>query len=155
MPRLSPHELPEVVPLLRALHAHHVNHLPNVFHDEASSGALLAHLETQVKAGAWVFGHREDGILSAYLMAVPEYLPRDSFRNARKCILLNHLYVVPALRGAGLAQVLVAEMEAEMRQEDIGEWRVTHHAFNDQAQRFFSLQGARPAVHVLGKTLGG
>ncbi|WGW03720.1 GNAT family N-acetyltransferase [Tropicibacter oceani] len=153
MSRLDRQDLPQVVPLLRALHAHHVAHLPDVFHDQASSGALLAFLETQAKAGAWFFGHRDNGVLSAYLMAVPERRPRDSFRQAQSRILLDHLYVAPSLRGRGIAQALVHEMEERMREGAITCWDVTHHAFNTQAQRFFARQGAMPQVHKLGKSL--
>lgn len=61
---------------------------------------------------------------------------------------LTALYVVPAQRGAGVADRLMAAAQDWARQQEFSEVRLYVTASNDRARRFYASAGLRPIQEI-------
>ncbi|SHG95792.1 GNAT family N-acetyltransferase [Marivita hallyeonensis] len=146
-------ELPRVLPLFRALHAHHADLAPDVYHCDGSDSEYLAHLEEKRVAGARFFAHDTGEALASYLIALPVVVPGDALRHASRTVRVDHLYVSPDLRGMGLAKALIGRVEAWVGELGFDGWWFSYHAVNDGVAKAYHAMGASPWTAVSAKRM--
>jgi GNAT superfamily N-acetyltransferase len=137
-------DIPQIVPLFRALHAFHAERLPLRYHLGGSDADYARFLQARLAKGGWIFC--SDGAWGpvAYLLALPEADAGDFLHHPARRVKLDHLYVAPPARALGIGQQLVAAMEHKMRAEGFDHWVVGYNAFNTEAEAFYAGQGAVP-----------
>ena len=148
---LQPDDLPQLVPLLRALNALHAAQVPGRFHGDASDGALAQHLADLLASGARGLVYRTEGVARGYLLWRRRDLPGDAVACARSVAVLDHIAVAPSWRRRGIARRLALRFEARARAAGCDGWIVTVHGFNGASSALMRGLGARDAVTVLEK----
>jgi GNAT superfamily N-acetyltransferase len=152
---LTRSHIPELVPLFRALHRHHVDALPDVFHDKGTDAEFAGHLAGLFETPGEALGVRSDGALIAYALFVLQERPADAFRLAVRRAYLDHLFVAEPHRGKGHARALIAAMEGRLRAQGITLWTASHYAFNTPVARTFAHAGAEINLRRVAKRVGG
>lgn len=144
MPLIPLAGLETIVPLFRGLHAFHARELSQRYHTHGSDADYLDFVRGRVDTGSWVFARAGSWGPEGYLLASPTVTSGDFLSHPRRYVTLEHLYVVPHARGAGIGAALITEMEQKMRAENHDVWMVGFNAFNTEAERFYAGQGAQP-----------
>ncbi|MCI5111617.1 MAG: GNAT family N-acetyltransferase [Marivita sp.] len=152
---LTKDDIPDMVPLFRALHRHHVTALPEVFHDDGTDAQFAEHLAQLLDSDGAAVGVWQDGGLVGYALFLIQTRPADVFRHAERRAYLDHLFVGPDHRRAGHAKAMIAAMEDRLAAQGITLWTASHYAFNTGVERTFSAAGARPDLVRVAKPLTG
>jgi GNAT superfamily N-acetyltransferase len=152
---LTKDDIPDMVPLFRALHRHHVAALPDVFHDEGTDDAFADHLAHLFDDCGAAVGVRLGGRLMGYALFLIQERPADSFRRPVRRAYLDHLFVAEPNRGAGHATAMIAAMETRLAAQGIGVWTASHYAFNADVARTFAAVGAHPDLVRVAKPATG
>ena len=155
METLTKSHIPEIVPLFRALHRHHVAALPDTFHDDGTDQEFADHLEALFDTPGDALGIRFDGTLIAYALFLVQERAADAFRHAVRRVYLDHLFVAELHRGRGHAQTLIAGMEERLMGQGITLWTASHYAFNTPVARSFARAGAETDLLRVARRLGG
>ena len=150
----GPEDLPRLVPLMRAVQAVHAAALPELFHDRASDGDLLAHLSEAAQGGALFLAAvtpRQEVLGLAVVLI--QGRPADCLRHAATMGVLDVISVAPHARRRGIGRALVAAMEARLRTRGIAGWRASHWAFNDASAGLMAATGAKVALVTLARAI--
>ncbi|MCR9158432.1 MAG: GNAT family N-acetyltransferase [Rhodobacteraceae bacterium] len=155
MQDLTKDDIPDMVPLFRALHRHHVVALPEVFHDDGTDAQFADHLAHLFDDSGAAVGVRRHGRLIGYALFLLQERPADAFRHPVKRAYLDHLIVTEPNRGAAHATAMIAAMETRLVSQGINVWTASHYAFNAEVARTFADAGAHPDLVRVAKLMLG
>ncbi|WP_439123873.1 GNAT family N-acetyltransferase [Marivita sp.] len=155
MHTLTKDDIPDILPLFRALHRHHVAALPDRFHDDGTDSQFADHLAQLFDSDGAALGVRVDGALVAYALFVIQNRAADAFRHSVRRGYLEHIFVAEVHRKAGHATAMIAAMEARIVGQGIPVWTATHYPFNSRIAGAFSAVGANVDLIRVSKPVDG
>ncbi len=144
-------DLRDLTPLLRALNALHVNHVPKVYHDEGSDAGLEAVLARVLEEDGQILVYRTQSTARGYLAWKPARPAVSAVERPRKLAVLDHIYVEPIWRRRGTGGRLIASFEAEIRAQGYTGWQASVHLFNNASCALMGAAGADEAVRTFVK----
>lgn len=149
----TPDDIPDLAAMLRLLNGCHAAHLPDRFHQSGSQTDLCAFFEARMDAGGQVLLYKTEGVARGYAFWEPLVLEDTALTHARRCALLDHVFVMPGWRRRGIARRLLRRFEADIKEDGFSEWTVRVDSFNAASLALMKGAGAAPAVIALTKAL--
>jgi len=121
---------------------------------DAIVGDYLAYLDAECAShnGCIIMAH--SGPQAAGFVCVVATMRGESPDDPTLFAWIHEIYVKPEHRGAGVANMLIAEAERFARREGAQVLRLGVLDGNERARRFYARHGFRECAHVLTKPLG-
>ena len=127
-------DLPALLPLIADYQRFYGNAAPDDAHNRAFFGGFVAPSER----GMLIAACDDDGSVAGYTCLYWTY----SSISASDVVLLNDLYVVPARRGVGVGEALIAAARDVARERGCSHLRWSTELHNRRAQRLYERVGA-------------
>lgn len=139
---LAKSEIGQIMPLLRQVHALHVEHLPTQYRAIEDSDAVLAWLQNWLSAPALttlVCGPA--GAPTGYLIYEVERRGASVLKPAMHIATLEHICVAEAHRRTGLGRALIGAMRDRLRAQGVDHVAVTYGTFNEASAALMAREG--------------
>ena len=148
MVRLArPEDLAELLRLMACVQALHADALPGVFRADLDDRAARAMFATALREDR-VFVAGRSGNVAGYLWLAFVERSADAAMREQRFAYINHVGVVPELRGIGVGRALVAAARAEAVAGGVAEIGVDWWHVNVPAAGFFARMGFELRRHV-------
>ena len=143
----TPDDLEALVRLMAAVQVLHADALPDVFRAELDEAAARTMLANPLREDRVFVAERMRSAVGYAWLAFVERAADVAMRE-RRFAYINHIGVVPDLRGRGIGRALVAAAREEAAARDVVEIGVDWWHFNAAAGAFFARVGFEPRRHV-------